>query len=133
TSAISTALTSGSFVFIKQKAACEIQVSLEFSRVLFRSTGGGSTVTVAAGTAAPGTYTLTVTGTATSAMHSATVTLTVTAAPPPNDFSITASRTTQHSVEVQTDSTLICTPLTSNTTETINLTASGARNVESTT
>jgi hypothetical protein len=45
------------------------------------TTGGSSSLTVGAGTATPGTYTLTVTGTA-SATHSTTVGLTITAPPP---------------------------------------------------
>jgi fibronectin type 3 domain-containing protein len=43
--------------------------------------GGSSTLTVNAGTAAPGTYSLTVTGTGPSATHSTTVSLTVSGKP----------------------------------------------------
>jgi len=49
------------------------------------TTGGSSTLTVDAGTAAAGNYTLTVTGTAPSATHSTTVTLAI------RDFSIAVS------------------------------------------
>src|SRR5207302_717480 len=81
TSAIPTALTAGSHDPILHSVPTRRSSDLATLNPTSVTTGGGSTVTVAAGTAAPGTYTLTVTGTATSAMHSATVTLTVTAPP----------------------------------------------------
>lgn len=56
--------------------------------------GNSSTLTINAGTAAPGNYTVTVTGTEGSVTRSTTVALTVTATPPPvNDFSISAGPT----------------------------------------
>ena len=128
TSTISTAVTSGSAQTVSLSVSgypAGATASLNPTSV---TAGASSTLTLGAGSAAPGTYTVTVTGTGTSAIHSTTVSLTVTAAPPPNDFSITASPTTLSLVQGQTGTSAISTAVTSGNTETINLTASGAPN-----
>jgi len=56
-------------------------------------TTSSSVLTVAAGSAIAGTYSLTVTGTSGTLTHTATVTLTVTGPPPPPDFALSASPT----------------------------------------
>jgi len=90
TSTISTAVTSGSPQTVNLAISgvpAGASASLNPASI---TAGGSSRLTVQAGTAAPGTYTLTVTGAGTSATHSTTVSLTV----PPNDFSIAANPST---------------------------------------
>jgi hypothetical protein len=79
TSTIGTTTTSGSAQTVSLMASgvpSGATVSLSPTSV---TSGGSSTLTVNAGTAAPGTYTLTVTGTGTSATHATSVSLTVNA------------------------------------------------------
>ena len=68
--------------------------------------GGGSTLTVATGSIAPGTYPFTITGTSGATTHSASATLVVQAAPPPpqGDFSISATPTSRFVLEPATTS-----------------------------
>jgi hypothetical protein len=90
------------------------------------TSGGSSTLTVSAGTAAAGTYMLTVTGTGANANHSTTVSLTVTAPPPPNDFSISASPSSLSLVQGASGTSTISTAITSGSAQTVNLSVSGA-------
>ncbi len=88
------------------------------------TSGGSSTLTVNAGTAAPGTYPLTVTGTGTSATHSTTVTLTV-RAPVTNDFSISANPNSLTVAQAHSGTSTISTAVTAGSAQTINLSISG--------
>ena len=78
TSAISTAVTSGSAQTINLSVSGTPAGATASVSPASITAGGSSTLTVNAGTAAAGTYTLTVTGTGTSATHSTSVSLTVT-------------------------------------------------------
>src|SRR6267378_2389947 len=89
------------------------------------TTGGSSTLTVNAGTAAVGTYTLTVTGTAPGATHGTTVTLTVQPAPPANDFSISANPTSLNLVSGGSGTSSISTTVLSGAAESISLSVTG--------
>src|SRR5439155_1031015 len=79
TPTISTARTSGSAETINLTVSGTPSGASAGLIPISVTTGGGSTLTVGAGTATPGTYILTVTGTATSSTHSTSVSLTVTA------------------------------------------------------
>jgi hypothetical protein len=93
TSTISTAVTSGR----RQTVSLSVSAAPTGATASLSPTsvtaGGSSTLTVNAGTATPGTYTLTVTGIEGSVTHTAAVTLTVTAQVT-LDFSISASPNT---------------------------------------
>ena len=87
TSTISTAVISGSTQSVHLSiSGVPSGASASFSPNPI-SSGASSTLTLDAGTAAPGTYHLVVTGAGTSVMHSTAVTLVI----PRNDFSISAS------------------------------------------
>ena len=89
TSMISTVVTSGNSQTVNLTiSGLPAGATAAFSPSSIAS-GASSTLTVNAGTAAPGAYTLTITGTGTSTTHSTSVTLTVT--PSPADFAISAS------------------------------------------
>src|SRR5689334_1098516 len=95
-SSISTAVISGSAATVALSVSgvpVGANASLSPSSV---TAGGSSTLNVSAGSAAPGSYTLTVTGTEGTTTHSAQVALTVTAAA---DFSISANPSTMSLVQ----------------------------------
>ncbi|MBI3748933.1 MAG: hypothetical protein HY262_08840 [Chloroflexi bacterium] len=80
TSTISTAVTSGAAQTVSLSlTGLPTGAAASFSPTSVTA-GASSTLTVNAGTAAPGTYTLSVTGTGTSATHSTSISLTVTGA-----------------------------------------------------
>ena len=84
--------------------------------------GGSSTLTVNAGTAAPGSYTLTVTGVEGTKTHSVTFVLTIAGAP---DFSISASPSTLALASGGSGSSTISTAVTSGSAAAVALTVSG--------
>jgi hypothetical protein len=86
--------------------------------------GGSAVLNVSAGTAAPGTYTLTVTGTEGAATHAATVLLTVTAPGAP-DFSISASPSSLSLAPGTSGSSSISTAVVSGSAGTVILAVSG--------
>jgi len=87
--------------------------------------GGSSTLTVNTGTAAAGTYTLTVTGTSASATHSTTVTLTVQGPPPPPDFGIAVTPSSNTVAAGGTASYTVSTSALNGSTQSISLSVSG--------
>jgi hypothetical protein len=88
--------------------------------------GGSSTLTITTGGTTPtGTFTLTVTGAGTTTTHSTTVSLIVTAPPPPNDFSISASPSSQTVVQGSGTSYSVVTAVTSGSAQTVNLAVTG--------
>ena len=123
---INTAVTSGSAESIALSASgLPAGVTTGFVPASVTA-GGSSTLTFnVSGSVAPGTYPITVTGTALSATHSTPVSLTVSAAPPPNDFSISASPTTVSVSAGSSSSATVSTSLVSGSAESIALSASG--------
>src|SRR5882762_6064558 len=120
-STISTSVTSGNPQSVTlSSSGCPSGASCTFGTNPIRS-GGSSTLTVGAGTAPPGMYTITVTGTGASATHSTTVSLTV----PANDFSISASPTSVNVTAGNPGTSTISTVLTSGNAQSITLSASG--------
>ena len=122
-STISTALTSGSagtVNLIVSGTPAGATASLSPTSV---TAGGSSTLTVGAGTAVAGNYTLTVTGNEGALTHSTTVALTVTA---PSDFSIAASPTNLSVAKGGSGTSAISTAVTAGSAATVSLTASGA-------
>jgi hypothetical protein len=122
TSTISTAVTSGS----AQTVALSVGgvpsgASASFSPASVTA-GGSSVLTVNAGTAAPGAYTLTITGDGASATHTASVALTVVA----SDFSLSASPGSLSIAVGASDSSTISTAVTSGSAQTVTMSASGA-------
>ena len=89
TSTISTALVSGTAGTVALTASVSPAGPTASLTPTSVTVGGGSTLTVNAGTSTPGSYTVTVTGTEGSIAHSTTVAVTVTG----NNFSISASPT----------------------------------------
>ena len=90
TSTISTVLTSGVAQTVALTASgVPSGATASFSPTSVTAGGTSSTLTLAAGSASPGTYPVTVTGTGQSTTHTATVSFTVTAGP--SDFGITIS------------------------------------------
>ncbi len=90
------------------------------------NSGNSSTMTITTATTTPtGTSTVTVKGTGTSATHSTSVTLVVQTAPPPNDFSISASPSTVTVVPGNNGATTINTATTSGSSQSVALSASG--------
>jgi hypothetical protein len=83
TSAISTAVTSGSAQTVALAVSGVPSGATASLNPTSVTAGGGSTLTVNAGTATAGSYTLTLTGSGTSTTHTISIALTVTAAPPP--------------------------------------------------
>jgi hypothetical protein len=125
TSTISTAVTSGSAQSITLSVGgtpSGATASLSPANV---TAGNSSTLTVNAGTAVAGSYTLTITGTSGSTTHTTNVTLTVTAPPPPNDFSISASPTTLSLVQSTSGTSSISTAVTSGSAQGVTLSVSG--------
>jgi uncharacterized membrane protein len=125
TSAISTAVTSGSAQTVNLTASVSPSgptASLNPSSV---TAGGSSTLTITVGSSvAPGAYTITVTGTEGSATHSTSVTVNVTA-PATNDFSISASPTSLSIPQGSSGPSTISTAVVSGSAESITLSASG--------
>jgi MYXO-CTERM domain-containing protein len=121
---ISTAVTSGS----AQSVALTVTGLPTGATGTFTTTpinsGQSTTLTLASGTAAPGTYNLTVTGTGASATHSTPVTFVINP-PPANDFSISANPTTVTVTAGASGMTTISTMTTSGSAQTVMLTASG--------
>src|SRR5207237_634155 len=101
-------------------SGCPSGASCTFSPNPIQS-GGSSTLTVGAGTATPGTYSITLSGTSAAATHAPTVPLTV----PPNDFSISANPTSLLLNQNSTGTSAISTAVTSGNPQTVNLTVSG--------
>jgi uncharacterized membrane protein len=121
TSAVSTAVTSGSAeaVSLSASSPAGLTATLSPSSV---TAGGGSTLTVtASATVAPGAYTVTVTGVATSNTHSVSVTVNVTAAP--SDFSISATPSSLTVVQGNSGNSTISTALVTGTADSISLSA----------
>jgi len=124
TSTISTAITSGSAQTVSLSASgLPAGASASFNPASVTA-GGSSTLTLTAGTAAPGTYAVTVTGTGASANHDTTVSFTITA-PVTNDFSISASPASLSLAQNTSGTSTISTALTSGTAETASLTVTG--------
>jgi pre-peptidase len=84
--------------------------------------GGSAVLTINAGTAAAGTYTLTVTGTAPSAAHSAGVTLTIAGSP---DFSVGVSPASRSIVAGSSTTYTVATGALNGSTQSIALSVSG--------
>lgn len=84
--------------------------------------GGSSILTINAGTAAAGTYTLTVTGTAPSAARSTTVTLTIAGSP---DFSVAVSPASRSIVAGSSTTYTVATGALNGSTQSIALSVSG--------
>src|SRR5437868_5716144 len=121
TSSISTTITSGSAQSVTlSTSGCPSGASCTFSPNPIQS-GGSSTLTVGAGTAAPGTYTITVTEIGRASCRETTETLTVT----PNDLSINANPTSLPVNQAALEYSTIPTPSTSGNPQSITLSASG--------
>jgi hypothetical protein len=120
---VSTAVTSGS----AETVALTVSGVPSGATATFSPTsvtaGGSSTLTISAGTAGAGTYTLTVKGTGTTS-HSTNVTLTVTGTIT-NDFSISASPGSLSLTQGTNGTSTISTAITSGSAETVALTVSG--------
>jgi hypothetical protein len=86
--------------------------------------GDSSTLSVNAGSAADGDYTLTVTGTEGGVSHSTQVSLTI-APPPPNDFSISAAPNDLSLTTGATDTSTISTAVVDGAAGTVDLSVSG--------
>ena len=86
--------------------------------------GGSSTLSINAGTAAAGTYTITITGVEGTVTHTTAVSLTVTPTAP-NDFSIAASPTSLTLVQGGSGTSAISTAVTSGSAGTVTLSVSG--------
>jgi len=92
------------------------------------SAGGGSTLAVATSTsAAAGTFTLTIRGDYTSppTTHTTTVTLTVTPLPPADDFSISATPSSQGVLQGSSTTYSVATQVTSGNAQTVALSLAG--------
>jgi uncharacterized membrane protein len=87
------------------------------------TTGQSSALSIDAGTAAPGTYTLTVTATAASGSHTTAITLTVAAQA--HDFAISVSPSAMSIAQGAAGSSAISTETTSGSAQTVALTVSG--------
>ena len=124
TSTISTAVTSGvtgTVGLAVSGVPAGATASLSPTSV---TAGGSSTLTIHAGTATPGPYTLTVTGTEVGAVHSTTFGLTVTS-PVSNDFSIGASPASVSLAQGTQGTSTISTTVASGVAGTVALAVSG--------
>jgi subtilase family serine protease len=121
---VNTALTSGSAQTISLSATgVPSGASASFSPTSVTS-GGSSAMTFNSGTAAAGTYTLTITGTGTSATHSTTVSVTINPVVT-NDFSISATPSSQSVTTGNSAGYTVNTALTTGVAQTISLSISG--------
>jgi hypothetical protein len=123
TATISTALTSGRAEPVSLSVTgLPAGASASFAPTSV-TTGGSSTLTIDAGTAAPGDYPLTVTGTSPLASHTTSVDLTIT--PPPNDFAISADPASVTVASGASGTSTISTQVTSGSAESVDLSVSG--------
>ncbi len=120
-STISTFVISGSAESLSLSVSGALSASFDTNNI---TAGGQATLTVAAGNAAPGSYTLTVTATGASASHSVDVTVTVTA-PVINDFSVSATPASLSMGQGGTGVSNIGTVVVSGSAETLSLSVSG--------
>jgi hypothetical protein len=121
TSTISTAVTSGTAAIVSLSATgVPVGANASFSPASITA-GGSSTLTLNAGTAAPGPYAITVTGTQGATVHSTTINLTVTG----NDFSISASPSSLTLVQGAGGTSTISTAVTTGVAATVGLSATG--------
>jgi hypothetical protein len=121
TSTISTAVTSGTAAIVSLSATgVPVGANASFSPASITA-GGSSTLTLNAGTAAPGPYAITVTGTQGATVHSTTINLTVTG----NDFSISASPSSLTLAPGVGGTSTISTAVTTGVAATVGLSATG--------
>jgi serine protease len=130
TTSVATALSSGSAETIALSATgVPAGASASFSPGSV-SSGGTSTLTVHAGTAAPGAYTVTITGTGSSITHTASLSLTIT---PSDDFSISASPASLSIAQGGSAKTVVSTQTTAGSAQSVALSAAGAPSSTTTT
>jgi len=123
-SAISTAVTSGSAEMVSLSASSPAGLTATLSPTAVTA-GGGSTLTVTASAAvAPGAYTVTVTGASISSTHSVAVTVNVTAAL--SDFAISVSPSSLTILQGNNATSTITTTLVSGTPDAISLRATSS-------
>jgi hypothetical protein len=124
TSTISTAVTSGTGQAVTLSlSGLPAGATASFNPSLITG-AGSSTLTVNTGSGAAGTYSLTITGTGASATHTTSVTLTVKSASS-DDFSISAAPNSLSLVQGASGTSTISTAVTSGSSETVSLSASG--------